>query len=189
MKKVTSILIISLIFMLAKSSFAQEEKKAQKIGGIRAGWNYSQYFKGGNPLAGTSDYSSFYVGLFRDNRIIPMLHFGTGVEYYQNGAYIDDSNKRIFQYIGVPLYLKFKIGPVFALSGFELSFLVDQNAYLLGQKYTPTEKANWFDAPFFLGAGVKIFFLSVELRYCWGTIDVYDDTRSQYLQLGGAISF
>lgn len=189
MKKVNIILIISFIFMLAKPSFAQEEKKGQKVGGIRAGWNYSQYFKGGDPLVGTSDYSSFYVGFFRDNRIVPMLHFGTGIEYYQTAALIDDSNKRVFHYIGVPLYLKLKLGPVFALTGFEPSFKVGEKYTLLGQELSPTKSANWFDAPFFLGAGVKIFFLSVEIRYCWGTIDVYDDAKSQYLQLGGAISF
>jgi hypothetical protein len=118
-----------------------------------------------------------------------MLHFGSGVEYLQNGAYIDDNNKRVLHYIGVPLYLKFKIGPVFALSGFEPSFKVGEKAWLLGNEYEPASKANWFDAPFFLGAGVKIFFVSVEIRYHWGLIDTYDSYNSQYLQLGGAISF
>ena len=181
------IALISMLFI--KPAFAQDKSEGHRIGGIRAGWQSSQYFRDGNAMKTTSAYSSFYVGLYRDTRIIPMLHFGSGLEYFQNGAYIDDNNKRVLHYIGVPLYLKFKIGPVFALSGFEPSFKVGEKAYLLGQKYDPDPSSNWFDAPFFLGVGIKIFFVSVEVRYHWGLIDTYDSYNSQYLQLGGAISF
>ncbi len=189
MKNLNFILSISLLFIFANSTHAQSTGKGNEVGGIRAGWNYSQYFNGGNSLAGTTDYSSFYAGFFRDNRIIPMLHFGTGIEYYQNGSKTNDNNQRVLHYIGVPLYLKFKIGPVFALSGFEPSFKVGEKNTLLGQDLDPPQSANWFDAPFFLGAGLKIAIFSVEIRYHWGTVDAFNSAKSQYLQLGGAISF
>ena len=54
---------------------------------------------------------------------------------------------------------------------------------------TDTGKSNWFDAPVFLGAGVKIFFVSVEARYHWGLIEVRNGLKSQYFQLGAAVSF
>jgi hypothetical protein len=189
MKNLILFLSISLLFALTKPTYAQSDGEGHKVGGIRAGWNYSQYFNDGNSIAGTSDYSSFYAGFYRDNRIVPILHFGTGVEYYQNARFTNDNNKRVLHYIGVPLYLKLKIGPVFALSGFEPSFKVGEKYTVLGQEIDPPESANWFDAPFFLGAGLKIFFVSVEIRYHWGTIDAFNGARSQYLQLGGAISF
>ena len=187
MKNLIILLSISIMFFIAKPTYAQSE--GHKVGGIRAGWNYSQYFNDGNALLGTEDYSSFYVGVYRDTRIVPMFHFGTGIEYYQNAAFSNDNNKRVLHYIGLPLYLKFKIGPVFALSGFEPSFKVGEKYTLLGQEVNPTESANWFDAPFFLGAGVKVLFITVDIRYNWGTIDAFGSAKSQYLQLGGAISF
>ena len=51
------------------------------------------------------------------------------------------------------------------------------------------DKSNWFDAPVFLGAGVKIWFVSVEARYHWGLIEVRNGLKSQYFQVGGAVSF
>lgn len=192
MKNLPILLVSTFFFLLIAPSYGQNEKEA-RLNIIRAGWNYSQYFNGNDALTGTTHYSSFYVGFAREVKIIPLLLFGSGAEYLQNGGKIDDNNKRILHYIGVPLYLKLKLGPVYALTGFELSFKVAEQAYLLGQKYTPLEKANWFDAPFFLGAGVQIFIFAVELRYHWGTIAAYSsgetEVKSQYLQLGATISF
>jgi hypothetical protein len=189
MKHVSLFLSIGFLFLFTIPANAQDDGSLHQVGGIRVGWNYSQYFNDGNALAGTSDYSSFYAGFFRDNRIIPILHFGTGIEYYQNANFTNDNNKRVLHYIGVPLYLKAKLGPVFALTGFEPSFKVGEKYTALGQEIDPAQKANWFDAPFFLGAGVKILMFSVEIRYHWGTVDAFNSARSQYLQLGGAISF
>lgn len=189
MKRLSIFLSIGFIVLFSNPTSAQDDGSQAKVGGIRAGWNYSQYFNDGNALSGTSDYSSFYAGFYRDNKIAKILRFGTGVEYYQNASFTNDNNKRGLHYIGVPLYLKVKLGPVFALSGFEPSFLVSEKYTALGQEVDPVNKTHWFDAPFFLGAGVNIARFTVELRYHWGTIDAFNSARSQYLQLGGAISF
>lgn len=44
-------------------------------------------------------------------------------------------------------------------------------------------------APLFMGAGLKILFITLEARYHWGITDVYQGYNNQYLQLGAAISF
>ncbi|MCZ4410359.1 outer membrane beta-barrel protein [Cryomorphaceae bacterium 1068] len=189
MKQLSIFLSIGFLILFAAPTCAQDEGTKTQVGGIRVGWNYSQYFNDGNPVVGTSDYSSFYAGFYRDNRIAQILRLGTGVEYYQNAAFTNDNNKRVLHYIGVPVYLKVKLGPVFALSGFEPSFKVGENYTVLGLEVDPPKKTNGFDAPFFLGAGVNIAIFTVELRYHWGTIDVFNSARSQYLQVGGAVSF
>ena len=80
-----------------------------------------------------------------------------------------------------------------------IDFKVGEKEVIMGQEIekTSANKANVFDLPVFLGAGVKIFFLTIEARYSWGMIDVYDgtanseydDSKTQYLQVGAAISF
>lgn len=192
MKKLNQLLLIGLLGSLVLPCSAQKEddkKGGHKVGGIRAGYQSSIYVKGGDQLTGTTPLEKFYVGLYRDTRIIPTLHFGSGVEYYQNGARINDDNKRVLHYVGIPVYLKAKVGPIFALGGFEPSFKVSEKQYLAGNVSTPNNKSNWFDAPFFLGAGLKILIITIEARYHWGTIGVYDGAYSQYLQIGAALSF
>lgn len=177
-----------LLFLLSPL-VAMADDDGKKVSGIRAGYQSSGYFKNGDMLSGTDKYASFYVGLFRERKLIPLLHVGSGLEYFQNGAKIDDDNKMILHYLSVPIYAKVKVGPVFALTGFAPSFKVAEKQFLLGEKSTPSDKSNWFDIPFYLGGGLKILFISVEVRYHWGLLDVREGTMSQYFQLGGAISF
>ena len=59
----------------------------------------------------------FYVGVFKEKRIFPFLHWGTGLEYFQNGAGLADNNKQVIKYLGLPIDLKVKPGPVYALAG------------------------------------------------------------------------
>lgn len=192
MKKLNLIVLTGLFLSLCISSQAQEEKgkEAKKATGIRAGYQSSKYVKGGEDLTGTTSYGSFYVGAFRDQRLFPTFYLGGGVEYYQNGARWNDDNKIVFHYVGIPLYAKAKVGPVFAVCGFEPSFRVSEKQYGLTQIISSTsKKSNWFDAPFFLGAGLKFLFITVEARYHWGTVNVYNNAYSQYLQIGAGLSF
>ena len=190
MKKIYSIFLVAIIFGLFSSEMKAQEKGAgDRVGGIRIGYHSSQFASDGEFYG--DPMQSFYVGLFRDTKIIPLLHFGSGLEYYKNGVKIDDSNKRELHYLTLPLDLKLKLGPVFALGGFSPSFKVAERLTIAGTTAKPTEaqKAEWFDIPFFLGAGVKIWFVSIEARYHWGIMEVTDGYKSQSFQLGAAISF
>ena len=190
MKNIFSIFAIAVtIGLFSFEVNAQEKGAGNRVGGIRIGYHSSQFYEDGNSYG--DPIQSIYIGLYRDNKIIPMLHFGSGLEYYKNGGKIDDANMRELYYLSVPLDLKFKIGPVFALAGFSPSFKVADRITIDGNKEKPTDaqKAEWFDIPFFLGAGVKIWVLSIEARYLWGMMEVTDGYKSQSFQLGVGFSF
>lgn len=192
MKKINVLLLITaLVIGSFSTANAQDEDKKK---GIRAGWNYSNYYTNGE--ASGDNLNAFYVGFFTEKKIVPLLRFGTGLEYLQNGV-STDLNGTTLAYkahaISIPLYLRVKLGPVFAQGGAGLNFNIAHN-YKIGDESTdvPDElKVNTFDLPLHLGLGVKIAIITIEARYHWGMINVYDnlDTKSQYFQIGAGISF
>lgn len=187
------ILILTvLIFAGTLLTWAQSNNsKEQRVGGIRAGWQAATLVKDGNRPDTAQNLNRFYVGFFRDTKIIPMLHFGSGLEYFQNGISYTNDFERVLHTISVPLDLKVKLGPVFALGGIAANFKVSEKVKIGGEYVTPLEgdKSAWFDAPVFLGAGLKIAFVTIEARYHWGLIEVRDGKHSQYLQIGAGLSF
>ena len=189
MKNITIILIAFFLFGSLLTN-AQDDK--DKKSGIRAGWQVSDFIKDGSKPDSASNYNSFYVGFFRDTKIIPMLHFGSGLEYFQNGSNYGDNSKRVLHTISVPLNLKFKIGPVFALAGVAGNFVVSEKLTLQGEDVSPEDyggKTNWFDLPAYAGLGVKILVVTIEARYHWGLLEARDGYNIQYFQLGAGISF
>jgi hypothetical protein len=204
MKKIT-VLLLSFVFAANIQTVKAgdgDEKNQSKIGGIRAGWQYSAIHDGGTIPNGYDPLSSFYVGIYKEAKIVPLFRLGGGLEFSQVGNVsnvqnVDNSIK--LSYLYIPLYAKLKLGPVFILGGVAPTFKVGEKEVIMGQEIekTSANKANVFDIPVFLGAGVKIFFLTIEARYSWGMIDVYDgtanseydDSKTQYLQVGAAISF
>jgi hypothetical protein len=183
MKRYHSILFLTLFAIITVSVNAQN-----KIG-IRAGYQSSAFYKDGSQLSGTDNYSSFYLGLYKENKIIPILHFGLGLEYMQTGAVWKSTNdKQVLNYLSIPLYLKAKLGPVFALGGVAANIKV-------GEHYSGTtsplgnQSFKGIDFPLFLGAGFKLLMFTIEARYNWGMIDINDGVSNQYLQLGAGISF
>lgn len=189
MKKtiITSLLIV-LIGSLALH--AQDEK--EKKNGIRFGFQTATMVMDGSKPDGTKSLSSFYAGFFRDQKIASILHFGKGIEYFQNGFKYSDKSKRVLHTISIPLDLKLKIGPVYALGGAAPNIKVSEKVFWSNNSSTPsdTDKSNWFDVAAFTGAGVKILFLSVEARYHWGLLKARDvDLYNRYFQLGAVVSF
>lgn len=121
-----------------------------------------------------------------------MLRFGTGLEYFQNGyeSNLVDVQRRL-HYISAPLYLKVKVGPVYATGGTALNFKVAENAKYQEESMDPlTEKSNWFDMPLQAGLGINILMLAIEARYHWGMLELNDiGAKNQYVQLGLSVSF
>lgn len=176
----------------AMAMYGQDDKgQGNKVGGIRAGWHTATLVKDGSVADTVNNLNGFYLGFFRDTKIIPLLHFGSGIEYFQNGISYTGNGERVLHTISVPLDLKVKLGPVFALGGIAANFKVSEKVKIGGEYVTPLEsdKSNWFDAPVFLGAGVKLFFVTIEARYHWGLLEVRNGKHSQYFQLGAGISF
>jgi hypothetical protein len=135
--------------------------------------------------------SSFYAGFFRSKKIASILHFDSGIEYFQNGIKYAKNSKRVLHTISVPLDLRLKIGPIYAVGGAAANIKVSEEFKLGDNSYKPsdTSKSNWFDIAAFAGAGVKVWILSVEARYHWGLLEVRNDLYSRYFQIGAAVSF
>ena len=194
MKKSNLLVLLALISLPNLLSYAAGDDDKNK--GIRAGWQTSNYYIEGNSAG--NDLSSFYVGFTGEKSIIPLLKFGSGLEYFQNG-YSFDSTSTTASFkahtISIPVFLKVKLGPVFALGGAGANFNIVQK-YKVGDNTVDIpedHKINVFDVPVFLGLGVKILMFSVEARYHWGMLDATSSEasspQSQYFQVGAAVSF
>jgi len=185
------VLLLTFIIMIGLSLNAQskDDDKPAKIG-VRAGWHYAGMFENNEMLNGTEHSNAFYVGVFKEKKLIPLLRIGSGLEYFENGYKINDNAKREIHTISVPLYLKVKLGPLYVTGGTGFNFRISEelpgNALL---DPLNNEKTNFFDMPFQLGAGLKILMFSVEARYNWGIFDVNGDASNQYLQVGFTVSF
>jgi hypothetical protein len=160
---------------------------AQKTKGIHGGYIESDISKGGGSYL-NDNYKSFYVGFCSDLKIIPLLYFMSGLDYYQTGSKIDDNNKLILHYISIPLGLKLRLGPVMAFGGVHGAVKVSSKLTLLGQAVT-SEKFNTFDAGYFVGAGLKILFIGAEVKYTWGFVDVYKGYKNNFFQAGLTLWF
>ena len=184
-------LIIILVLLFGTIVTHAQDKEKEKLFGIRGGWHSASMVEDGSKPDTVNSLNTFYVGFFRDNRISRIFYFGTGLEYFQNGMKYSNSSKRVLHTISIPLDLKVKIGPVFVLGGIAANFKVSEKIVVNDNSSKPSDgnKSNWFDAPAFLGAGVKIFFFSIEGRYHWGLINANDGLHNRYFQLGVAVSF
>ncbi len=191
MKNLFSVFVILVILVVSTADVHAQKEGGDRVGGIRFGWHQSAFYNDGNAVSDADPMQSFYVGLFRDNKIAPLLSFGSGLEYYQNGINYAGDNKLALHYVSVPLNLKLKLGPVFALTGFAPSVKVAERIVTDGNSVKPSDVlvSEWFDVPFFVGAGVKILFITVEARYHWGLLEVNDGLNSRYFQLGAGLSF
>ncbi|MEN8138981.1 MAG: outer membrane beta-barrel protein [Bacteroidota bacterium] len=180
MKLFRSVMILAVIIALTTVQL-----NAQNKIGIRSGWNYASISDDGNRFG--NHLNSFYVGLFKEHKIIPMFHFGYGLEYLQNGYEVKRAYTHKLNYISVPLYLKFKLGPAFITAGTGLNFMVSDNIDVsVASVDTPDGTVNTFDMPLQVGAGVKILMFTIDFRYHWGMFDVIDGLgyNNQYMQVG-----
>ena len=189
MKKTLFLTLFLTIFIFVTVKAKDEDKNS--VSGIRGGWHTATLVKDGATPYNANNLNSFYFGFFNDNKIVPMLFFGKGIEYFQNGLEYTANSNRVLHTISIPLYLKFKLGPVFALGGIAGNIKVSEKFTAGDFEISPSDsdKSKWFDAPVFLGAGAKILFISVEARYHWGLIEVRNGLKSQYFQVGAAVSF
>jgi hypothetical protein len=178
--KVLLVLGIALLFVSGPLS-------ADNRRGIRFGYIDSKLDRGGEGLF-NKGYSSFYVGFFNDQKIIPMLYFSSGLDYYQSGSKKSDDVKLVLHYISVPLALKLKIGPVHGIGGVHGAVKVSSKLTLGGTSGSAKDFKS-FDAGAFLGAGIQILFIAAEVKYNWGLVDIYNGYKNNFLQAGLTLSF
>ena len=182
-------LIAASIFLA--SLFIQAQDSEDKFAGIRFGFHSAGLVIDGEKPDTTNSLNNFYIGFFREKKIAPLLYWGSGVEYFQNGTKYTNNSKRVLHTLSVPLNLKLKVGPIFGVAGAAANFKVSEKIVIGDTNTSPTDsnKSNWFDVPIYIGAGVKILFISVEARYHWGLLDIQKGYYNRYFQLGAALSF
>ncbi|MCU4157183.1 PorT family protein [Carboxylicivirga sp. A043] len=166
--------------------------------GIRAGYQKSFLSVDGEKLTDKSD--GFYVGFFKNNKIAPMLRWQSGFEYYQVKGANDFAELKV-HYLSIPLSLRLKLGPVYALGGLNGAVRIadsyDSNiAGTLPEipgieipSLTGEPDLSRWDAGAHLGVGFKFLMLGVEARYNWGFVDVIDGMNTEYLQVGACLFF
>ncbi len=154
--------------------------------GIRAGYQNS-FFKIDGDKAFEDPYNNFYVGFFKSNNIVPMLKWNSGIEYFQVGGKTDNAELKL-HYLSVPLSLKLKLGPVYALGGVNGAVKLGGSSDF-GEGLEASDFST-IDAAAHLGVGFKFLMLGVEARYHWGLVNQTDaDLRSEYLQVGAVLFF
>ena len=180
MKHIKLLFLALLIIGVSSNTFAGNKF------GIRAGWQTSNI-----SIGNFSNLYTFYLGVFKEQKIIPFPRFGGGLEYQQSGAKFDANNILKMHYITMPLYLKVKLGPVYALGGGAPSFKIAENWDIeeAHQEYKDLANLNTFDFPIFAGVGINILILRIEARYYLGTMEIgqgsiTSGTKNQYFQLG-----
>lgn len=176
MKKTIMILSLFVAGSLTFKSLAQDKKF-----GIRGGYQSSYLTQDGDKVG--SSKSGFYVGAYKDTKVFPFLHVNTGLEYSQLGASKLDNDDYTLNYIGVPLALKVKVGPLYAIGGTGFNVKVSEK----GSPYS--DSAKWFDIPAYVGAGFNILFLAVEARQTWGLTDINHGLNNNSFQVGLSMRF
>jgi hypothetical protein len=186
MKKTLTLLVIVSLILVAFTSQAGGKF------GIRAGYQMASFHVDGSMLENTSNLNSFYLGVFKEKDLIPLLDLGYGLDFMQNGTQYASANKYVINYLSVPLYLKAKIGPIYGLTGLAANFKLSDKVTNEYNTTTPSEYlAKNFDLPLFIGGGFNILIFSIEARYNWGMIPINDvsDATNHYLQVGATIHF
>lgn len=183
------ILLVLSFLTLTISINAQTD--FEEFVGIRAGFHSAGLVKDGEKPDTANSINNFYIGFFREKKIAPLFYWGSGLEYFQNGVKYSNNSKRVLHTISVPLNLKLKVGPVYGLAGAAANFKISEKIVIADNSSIPgdSNKSSWFDVPVFVGAGVKILFVSVEARYHWGLMDIQKGYYNRYFQLGAAVSF
>lgn len=185
--KINKSVLLSLILVFA---FSFSIYAGDKDRGIRAGYVSGQV-KVDNKNLLENSLGGFYLGIYKDKRIVPAVRLGAGLEYVQTGSQQDSDNKYQLGYIGIPIKVQGKVGPVYGLGGLAPSFKISEKMTLLGQNVDIPDdtKANVFDLPVFVGGGFQIMMIGIEARYYWGLTEIQEKTKNQYLQVGLTLSF
>jgi len=179
-RKITLFILISIFATGTIKSFAGD--KIEK--GVRAGWQYSNLYKDGKSLF-DDPYSSFYVGFYGYQKLLKskLFQIGSGLTYYQIGAKKDDDNKLKLHYLNLPVTVRVKVGPVYGFAGLNGAVKLGGETRILGVN-SDVKDFSTFDAGAFVGLGVNVLFLGVEIKYDWGLVDVNNGYKTQYLQVG-----
>ncbi len=172
------VLLSVVLFLIGASVLRAQEDKI----GIRAGYQNSNLVSDGDKVG--DGLSGYYVGIFKDHKLIPLLRLSTGLEFSQMGCKakdgaFDGDNLHI-NYLSIPIGVKAKVGPFFGTVGSGINIKVGESDKFDKLDYD----VNTIDVPIYAGAGFNFLFLGIEGRYIWGMTDIDKDTKNRVFQIG-----
>jgi hypothetical protein len=132
-----ALLVLALVAYLINKGNAQDEKPQKN--GIRFGYHAASMVKDGSKPDESKTLNRFYAGFFRSKKLGGILHFDSGIEYFQNGLKYTGDAKRTLHTIRIPLDLRLKIGPVYGLGGAAANFKVGKSFDLGDNSSTPID--------------------------------------------------
>jgi len=176
---------LSLFLFCAVSSSAQSDNGRT---GIRAGFQTAQLQSDIGALF-ESNQNRYFVGLYKEYGFFPLLKFNAGVEYYETGSRENGLDLKL-GYLSIPLAVKLDIGLFNFYGGVSGAFRLYANERHDGQELDiPGNKYGRTDYSTFVGGGVTLLFVGIDIRHHWGKTDVYNGFQNKFWQLGATIKF
>ncbi len=196
MKKIRFLLICGLLLSVSIAQAQKDDDKPSLLT-ITAGWSFADYVLDDETIGGTDPRSGFFAGLRKDVKIVPMLHFNTGLLYTQQGTVftgLGDDIEIKTSYIDIPVGVKFKIGPVFATGGISGNIKVGDNFDEIAGDGPDAAELKGFDWAYSFGLGAKISIFSLDMRWNNSFGDIVKDNegggelKNSYFLVGLGVS-
>jgi len=152
--------------------------------GIRAGYLKSHMSYQGDKM-GSSD-NNYFMTIYKDSKLFPFLYFQSGLEYTRMGGSYNNQTRSV-DYLGVPLALKAKVGPVYAFGGASFNVKLSENGTFPDTPFAGKNK--WYDSNAFVGAGIEIIIFTFDIKYVRGLTDVNNGIKNNGYQMGLGLRF
>lgn len=181
--------IVKWVMALTIAGLLIAPAQAQKTKtGLRGGFQTSQLTSDIGSLFNQSQ-NRYYVGLYRETAILPILKVGVGAEYYETGSQANAVDLKM-GYLSAPVHLKADVGLFNFYAGVSGAYRIFASERVAGEKVdAPSGKYNRFDYSTFVGGGINLLFIGIDLRHHWGHADIYNGFQNRFWQLGATIAF
>jgi len=176
-----NIFITIALALIIGSVNAQEVKKNY---GVRAGYSSTFMTKGGDKL-GSSD-NNYFINVYKDTKVFPFLKFQSGLEYSRTGGTIKNTSL-YSDYLGVPLALKAKVGPFYALAGGSFNVKLAESNIPANSAFNG--KSKWYDSNAFVGVGIEILIVTFDIKYTQGLTNVNNGLKNNGYQAAIGLRF
>lgn len=177
-------MLFLLLIGMSSPLLAQDNSRL----GIRAGFQTAQLESDIGGLF-NSNHNRYFVGIYKESPLIPLFKFSAGVEYYETGSRQGTTDLKL-GYISAPIALKADIGLFNFYGGISGAYRLYANERFNGEEMDiPDNKYGRFDYSTFVGGGINILFIGIDIRHHWGKTNVYDGFQNRFWQMGATLKF
>lgn len=185
----TAVVFLCLVAVLSAQSDPRGAYYDRASRGIRFGYNGGQLSSPDSSTYFSGYINKFYIGFLTENRLLAFVHFGAGLEFFQNGSRKDGNNYVEMSYFAIPLSLRVNILKFFGRGGFTGALRITAREFENGQKIDTKGRFETFDATVFASAGIQFNAFFFEVRRHWGLVDVTGPYKTRQWQVGGGFLF